>query len=113
MPKYKFLVFTRPVQGREQEYNDWYQKVHLPDLLTVPGYTSAQRFRLSRMHTALSGEVPFPYLAIYNIETDDIDAVLAGMKRLKGKIVVSDALNLPASSAMIYEEYGPLVERES
>jgi hypothetical protein len=113
MHKYKFVVFTRPIEGREQEYNEWYQNVHLPDLLSVPGYISAQRFRLSRTHTVLNGEVPFPYLAIYNIETDDIDEVLAGMKRLKGKIVVSDALDLPASSAMIYEEYGSLVERKA
>jgi hypothetical protein len=26
MPSYKLIVMTQPVEGREQEYNDWYAK---------------------------------------------------------------------------------------
>ena len=35
MPSYKLIVMTQPVEGREQEYNDWYQGMHLPDLVSV------------------------------------------------------------------------------
>jgi hypothetical protein len=29
MPRYKMLLLTEPKKGREQEFNDWYDKVHL------------------------------------------------------------------------------------
>src|SRR4051812_5666782 len=47
MPRFKFLAFTNPVEGREDEYNEWYTNTHLADLLRVPGLMSAQRFRLT------------------------------------------------------------------
>jgi hypothetical protein len=110
MRHYKFLVFTKPIDGREQEYDDWYQNIHLQDLVAVPGFKSAQRFRLKKTYQKpLRGDEPFDHLAIYDIETDDLDGVLAGMKRLSGKVVISDALDLPASSALFYEEYGAVV----
>jgi hypothetical protein len=110
MRHYKFLVFTKPIDGREQEYDDWYQNTHLQDLVAVPGFRSARRFRLKRIYQKpLSGAEAFDHLAIYDIETDDLDGVLAGMKRLSGKVVISDALDLPASSAVFYEEYGAVV----
>ena len=78
MPKYKLIVMTQPVEGREQEYNDWYQDAHLSDLVAVYGVKSAQRFRLSR--TVVADPAPLPYLAIYEIETDDIDKTLDDLK---------------------------------
>jgi hypothetical protein len=32
--KQQFLVFTNPVEGREDEYNEWYDNVHLGDVAT-------------------------------------------------------------------------------
>jgi hypothetical protein len=110
MRRYKFLVFTRPMDGREQEYDDWYQNVHLQDLVGVPGFKSAQRFRLKRIYQKPpSADAPSVHLAIYDIETDDLDGVLAGMKRLSGKVFISGALDLPASTSLFYEEYGAVV----
>ena len=47
MPRYNLIVLTNPVDGREDEYNDWYTNVHLDDVLKVPGVVAAQRFRRS------------------------------------------------------------------
>lgn len=41
------VVYSNPVEGREQEYNDWYSNQHLNDLLAIPGVISARRFKLS------------------------------------------------------------------
>ncbi len=51
--------------SREAEWNDWYSGPKLGDLLAVPDFLSAQRFR------ALDGERS-PYLNITNIKTTDM-----------------------------------------
>jgi len=111
MPSYKLIVMTQPVEGREQEYNDWYQGTHLADLVTVRGVKSAQRFRLSR--TVVADRGPLPYLAIYDIETDDIDATLDDLKARvgSGQIFVSAALSKESYFGAVYEAFGPVVTR--
>ena len=40
------LVLANPVPGLEQEFNDWYTNTHMGDLVQLPGWTGAQRFRI-------------------------------------------------------------------
>ena len=108
MPRYKMVVLSNPVEGREAEYNDWYQNTHLGQVVAFKGFKSAQRFRLVRN---LMERQAWPYMAIYEIETDDLDAVMqevqnqAGTERLK----LSDALATEFAFASIYEEMAPAV----
>ncbi|ORA26296.1 DUF4286 family protein [Mycobacterium aquaticum] len=55
-------VFTSP--EHEAAWNDWYDNVHLPDLLSVPGFVSAVRYR----QLGTEGH----YLAIYEIENPQV-----------------------------------------
>lgn len=41
-----FLAFNNPA-GDEEEYNRWYDEVHVPAVLQLDGFVSARRFRLS------------------------------------------------------------------
>jgi hypothetical protein len=109
MPKYKLVVFTTPVPGRDQDYNDWYQNIHLRDLLAIDGFKSAQRFRLKQ--AVVPEPPPLPYLAIYEIETNDIDGAIKELiaRAESGRIVVSDALSSETFCAA-YEEFGPIVK---
>ena len=76
MPRYNLLALTNAVPGREAEFNDWYTNVHLADVLKLPGVQAAQRFCLSGIqHRA--GAHPWEYMAVYEIETDDLLATLA------------------------------------
>ena len=111
MSKYKLIVMTQPVEGQEQEYNEWYQGAHLPDLVSIHGVKSAQRFRLSR--TVVADRGPLPYLAIYDIETDDIDKTLNDLRTRvgSGEIYVSPALSKESYFGAVYEEFGPVVAR--
>jgi len=111
MPKYKLVVMTRPVDGREQEYNDWYREVHLPDLVAIDGIKSAQRFRLSR--AVVPNAEPLPYLAIYDVETDDIDKTLEDLQSCatSGRMFISPALSIEEAFGAVYEELGPPVTR--
>lgn len=79
MTRYTLVVFTNPVDGKEDEYNDWYTNTHLDDVLRIPGIVGAQRFARSAIQRD-DGPFPWAYLAIYLYETDDIQGVIAEMK---------------------------------
>jgi hypothetical protein len=113
MARYKMMVLSNPSdKGREEEYNDWYQNVHLEDLCAIKGIKSARRFRFAR---SLKDGDAYDYMAIYEIETDDIDAVLGelGVAAGDGRIRMSDAIDTAGASALIYEEFGPEVSEKS
>lgn len=108
MPNYKMIVMSRPAAGREDEYNAWYQNVHLGELVALPGFKSARRFRYAR--SLVEGEA-YPYMSIYEIETDDIDAVLNTLRGAaeRGVLTMSDSIDLTDTSAVVYEEFGAVV----
>ena len=61
------LVYSNPVPGMEDEFNEWYSDRHVHEFLRVPGYLSAQRFRVTRHPIGGSGDSgpePFQYLAL-------------------------------------------------
>jgi hypothetical protein len=60
---------TRPVTpDREDDYHKWYNDTHLAEICSVDGIISARRF------APTDGEGPF--IAIYELECDDLDAVV-------------------------------------
>src|SRR6266849_2984971 len=44
--RYVYLVMSDPLPGREFDFNEGYQNMHMGDLVQLPGWTGAQRFRL-------------------------------------------------------------------
>ena len=86
-----FVVFSNPADGREDEYNRWYDEVHLGEVLAIPGFTAARRFRVA--HTG-SYMPKYRYLAIYEINADDPAPVLADLmeRAAGGKLQMSEAL---------------------
>jgi hypothetical protein len=104
------LVLSNPVPGMEDEFNEWYSGRHVHEILRVPGYVSAQRFRVTRHRVNGSGSSgmpePFQYLALYEVEGDP-EAVLAGFEEAlsAGQITSSPAL-APVFSAHFYEAIG-------
>jgi hypothetical protein len=106
------LILSRPAEGREAQYNDWYQNVHLEQMLTLKGFKAAQRFRLER---SLGEREAAPYAAIYEIETDDLDAVLAGLYReaASQRLMIDEALDRASIYAAVYAPHGPARTSES
>lgn len=68
------VVRSNPVPGREDEYNEWYDGEHVPEMLSVPGFVSAQRYVV---HGPPDNPPEFRYLAIYEIEGSVADALTA------------------------------------
>lgn len=107
MSKHVFVVLTNAVDGRDDEFNDWYTKQHIPDVLRVPGIVAAQRFALS---DAQRMEPPYPhkYLALYDIDSDDLAETMRVLKQRIGtdEMVVSDAMDR-TRSAWVFHEITP------
>lgn len=59
-----FLVYTDVDSKHEEEFNDWYNTEHLPELLAVPGILAAARYE------AVKGGPK--YLAAYEIESTEV-----------------------------------------
>ena len=105
MPKGLLLVFSQPVSAdREAEYNNWYDNVHLHDLVAVEGVVSASRYQVSdtQLVPEAAPDGP-PYLAIYEIEADDPAAVLAAIRE-GGAFRPGDALDRATSQAFFVEQ---------
>jgi hypothetical protein len=61
------VVYTKPVEGRDEEFNRWYTDVHLPEVIRLDGFVAARRFRF--VPEEGSDATPdLPFLAIYEIE---------------------------------------------
>jgi len=94
MSEYKLVVMTSAVEGREDEFNDWYDNVHLGDICALDGFTGATRYELQDF-----GENPLghKYLAIYDMETDDADATMQNMIKAatSGEMHISEAMAMP------------------
>jgi hypothetical protein len=104
MAKYTFIVLTNPVEGKESEYNEWYNRHHIPDVLNVPGFVSGQRFRLADAQMSRDGNRAHNYLAIYEIETDDLAGTLKELRARGGtaEIVPSDAIDMKNVATYIF-----------
>lgn len=101
MQRYKLVVLSNPVEGREDEYNEWYSTTHTRDMLAIPGILAVERFNLAAFQRFDSPQ-PYRYLAIYEVETDNLENVTGEMRRRSGTpaLVVSEAIDRNLLMAM-------------
>ena len=91
---YRFMVFSNPVSGREQQYLDWYRGQHIHDLLRIKGIVAAQMFRVADVQYEPS-PLSQRYVMVWEIRTDDLASVFETMKEniRTGLTVGSDAFD--------------------
>jgi len=111
MAKQILVVVTNPAPGREDEYNKWYSDQHLGDVLKVPGFIAAQRFKL----TFPDAKKPLvgPYLAIYELEADSPEKAMAALGEAAqgGAMVMTDALDMVNISTSMFTPITPRVTK--
>lgn len=78
MPKYLMAILSDPVEGRDDEYNDWYDNIHLPEVMAAEGWTAAQRFALVHQVSANGESIGRRYLALYEKDAEDQGALPLG-----------------------------------
>ena len=94
MPRYQYVVLARAVEGREAEFDAWYDGQHLADVKKVAGVVRARRFNVVFQKVYALALPGYHSMAIYEIETDDPEAFLAGIAKLSGTAA------MPQSDAM-------------
>jgi hypothetical protein len=83
--KYTMIVYTSPAEGREDDYNKWYDDVHLGEFCALPGVINGTRFKV---------EGKPQYAAIYELSAHP-DEVMAAMNDgvKNGTVHMSDAID--------------------
>jgi len=110
MSRYMCIALTNPVEGREQEFNEWYDNQHIPDVLSVPGCVSAQRFKLSDVQLP-NRPSPYRYLAVYEFESDAAQRVVKAI--VEAPMPLSDAVSRdPMFLTPFFEPLGPKIEKK-
>ena len=112
--KFIQIVFSNPLQDRDDEFNEWYDNVHIPQLLAVPGMLSAQRYTLrdSEMYRAPGGRPPeHRYAIIYEME-GDVDAIMQKIQEAVagGHIQMHDSLDMDSWRLSFWTPQGDKAE---
>ena len=87
-PGGRLVVYTNATPGQDDEFNRWYDEVHIPEILALGPFTAAQRFQIEDVP---GFEEKHRYLAIYEFEGDAGDAV---SKLLAASLTESGAIQL-------------------
>src|ERR1700740_3628794 len=117
MPRAIFVVYTQPIDAASDgEFNDWYDRVHLPDVCAVPGIMSGSRYRLSdvqfrdpRPERIAAGDAAGErggYCGIYELDADDLQSVVTELQAriARGEVPSTPTLQTdPVPPATIYE----------
>lgn len=110
MPKKKalYLVFSEPTEGMEEEYNRWYDNVHLKQVVETPGIVAAQRFKIAKDDSSPDAP-PEHYLAVYEIDSEmDPVKVTAQLATLyeQGKLDMSESIDFNNTKTWVFEAIG-------
>lgn len=95
MARYQYVILSRSQPGRDAEYRYWYDNQHLADVLRVEGIVSAKRYDIG-YQKVYDVDVPdYTSLTIYEMETDDPQALIAHIVELAGTdaMPMTDAAN--------------------
>ncbi len=104
------VVLTSAVAGKDDEFNDWYVQVHIPELFEhIPELRSATRFR--RLHGSPSAS-DHTYCNVFEIESEHPADVLAHISEVAatGAFRLTDSL-APAPNSVVWEEVTPRIVR--
>jgi hypothetical protein len=107
MTKHVLLVFTDPVEGKEDEYNTWYNDVHLGEVLQTDGFVRAQRFKVADF---MPGVTDHTYVAIYELETDDPRAAMKALNGVSGEFTMTDAIDLRKAKSTLASQVSDLIQ---
>lgn len=111
MAKWAFIVQSKCADpARDAEFKEWYNKIHFPDAMATPGFIRANLYenRLIRFEDTRPVEGQMQFTAVYEIESDDIEATIKAMYANMGKAKAAGRYSdlLVFVSRGVYKEVG-------
>ena len=100
-PREFLLALVNSVAGRDDEFQDWYWNVHIPEILEMPEFISVQRYLRTEDPSPVA---PFRYATVYEIEGS---AAAARDHLFTSGIGGSDAQDL---SSMVFAPFAAIGE---
>ncbi|GAA3392566.1 hypothetical protein [Cryptosporangium minutisporangium] len=92
-------VFTNPRSPeQEEEYNTWYNQVHLAELLEIPGIVAATRYWAADG----TADLTHRYVALYEVEGDPA-AVFGELSTRSGGMSISPSLDAENAQVVFWE----------
>lgn len=95
-----YVVKSRSTDpAREAAYNDWYDRIDVPDVLEVPGFERARR---AETVPRMPGDPEGAHVALYDIASADIDRTIidltVGARRMTWRGRTTDLLKVTEAS---------------
>ncbi|MGY1772448.1 hypothetical protein [Blastococcus sp. SYSU D00813] len=89
-----FIAYSSAVPGREAEYEEWYEQVHVPDVrAAIPSVTAVHRYKRVDL---TGGEAAPRYIAVYELGDPDVATAAAqlGAAGAEGRLRMTDAIDM-------------------
>jgi len=82
LAKHLLLALTNPVEGRDAEFNDWYDNVAYPTYKSLPGLVPLGRFKAANVPHMFpfQRKNEYKYLSVYYFEADDPSVYISQLK---------------------------------
>jgi hypothetical protein len=111
MAKHLLIALTNSVDGRDDEFNEWYTNDQLPQVVALDGFAAAQRFRL--IPDEISEGAPYRYLAIYELDDNGHETAKASLTKSRSAgMTVSPAFDRSSVAAWYFEAISDRVSEE-
>lgn len=85
------VVYTKCAAGRDDEFNRWYDEIHIPEVLALGPFIRARRYRIPEAQMLPQTHT---YLAIYEFR-GEVAKALDALNAATGKLRMSDTLVEP------------------
>jgi hypothetical protein len=109
------VILSNPAEGREEEYNAWYDACHMPEALElIPGRVAARRYRLNDVQRP-GQDPPWRYLTLYELRGDDVAALQRADEEVRrsGRLTPGNGVIAPDSAVWLYTAISAPIVRGS
>jgi len=110
--RHLYLAFTNPTDGREDDFNAWYDTHHVREVLgQAPGFVSGRRYALDPLQRSGVGAgepAPWRYLAAYDLDSSHLGATFEALAAVSGRggFTDHDGALAPDHVAWLYSSTG-------
>jgi len=107
------IVHSNAVEGRRDDFNDWYSEIHIRDIMRMPGARGVQRFGRGAEPPptlASASDLQFEFLTLYEV-SDPRHIIEAHRKDMfTDRLPIADALNFDSLIDCFYMSAMPGVD---
>jgi hypothetical protein len=110
--QYAQFFFGTANEGKDEDFNEWYNKKHAPAIASIHGFETWQRYTLNEIQLATPGPTEGEYLVVYNVLTSDVKATFEEVQKALPKMDTNPGDSGKILNGYTYKAIGPLVSAD-